>query len=243
LSDDYADVLPEEMEEALGNILDGMSPAESFNFTKALQQIGSGVSSALSDPQVAAIVKSAAPVVGAAAGTAIGGPIGTAIGGALGNAAAQALPSPRVPTTSSMPPPPSAIPPAPLTPATSVGTLAPSSLVPPTGGSVAAAKGLVLSQQPDVLKSLLALALGSHGQSAVNGIPVGSVMSMLSSLFGQAAEDADALLEERGWSDEESSPYLNSGVWAAADRADALYAHLMETDETRIAEAIGWDTP
>ncbi|MGH3804349.1 MAG: hypothetical protein ACRDTD_30275, partial [Pseudonocardiaceae bacterium] len=42
LHEDYADALPEELEAALGNILDSMSPAESFNFAKALRQIEKG---------------------------------------------------------------------------------------------------------------------------------------------------------------------------------------------------------
>jgi hypothetical protein len=167
LSDEYAEADPEDMDEALDNMLDAMSPAEAFNFTKALQQLESGARKALSDPTVGQIVQTALPIAGGALGTVIGGPAGTAIGSNLGSLAAGALPG--------------APKPAPQAPAVA-------------GGSAAAAQGLVLTQQPDVLKALLSLAMGQLGQKSVGGVPVAQIMNMLSSVFGQAAADADELM-------------------------------------------------
>jgi hypothetical protein len=220
LHEDYAEAPAEQLEEALADMFDSMSLAESFNFAKALRQIQSGASRALADPQVAAILRTGAPVVGAAAGTLVGGPAGTALGGALGNAAAKALPA-------------KAGGPRPAPPTTTT--------TPQAGGSTSAAKGFVLTQQPDVLKSILAAALGAHGRQTVNGVPVGAVMNMLSSLFAQAAEDADALMDDEGWSEEDITPYLYAGPASAGDRADALYENLLASENDRLTEAIGWE--
>ena len=63
-----------------------------------------------------------------------------------------------------------------------------------TGGSAAAAQGLVLSQQPEVLRSLLATALGQHGRQQVSGVPVAQLLTLFSQVIGQAAADADQLM-------------------------------------------------
>lgn len=216
LRDEYSDASPADMDEALGSVLDSMSPAESFNFAKALQQIGAGAQQAFSDPVVGQIVRGALPVVGGALGTVIGGPVGTALGSSLGNAAASALPgAPRA--RPAVPTPRPAIPPV-------------------AGGSAAAAQGLVLTQQPDVLKGLLALAMGQHGQKSVNGVPVAQIMSMLSSVFGQAAADADELMyldEER--LDERDA----SGGDTVAASSRSLYTTLLDAENYELAEAAG----
>lgn len=176
LADEYADASPEELDDALEYIFESMSPAEAFNFGKALSQIERGASQILTDPAVAQVAKTTLPIAGGAVGTLVGGPVaGTAIGTSLGSAAAKALPAGR--------------PKAPPRPGTA--SIA--------AGSPAAAQGLVLTQQPQVLQSLLSLALGQHGRQSVNGVPVGAVMNLLSSVFGQAAADADALLDEADW--------------------------------------------
>jgi hypothetical protein len=212
LDDTYSDASPVEMEDALGNVLEAMSPAESFNFAKALKQIERG----LSDPGVSQVLRTALPIAGGAIGTVIGGPAGTALGSSLGNAAASALPgAPRAR--------PAAPAPAPTTP-------------PVAGGSAAAAQGLVLTQQPDVLKGLLALAMGQHGQKSVSGVPLAQLMSMLSSVFGQAAADADELmyLGREGF-DETDRPL--EGDVAPSDRS--LYVTLMDADNEELEEAMG----
>jgi hypothetical protein len=178
----------EDLDEALEAVLDEMSPAEAFNFGKALRTIQSATG------------KAALPAGAAALGTVIGGPAGTALGSRLGTAAAKALPG------------------RPKTP--------PVTIPPVAGGSAAAAQGLVLTQQPDVLQALLALALGEHGRKSVNGVPVAAVMNMLSSVFGQAAADADELLY-LGDSDGESDPPI------PGDRS--LYVALIDADNEELS--------
>lgn len=229
LHEDYADALPEEVEAALYNIFDSMSAAEAFSLRKALRQIKKGTSKALRGP-LGQVVKTGLPIAGGAAGTLLGGPAGTAVGSALGSAAAKALPSP---SKASAPARPSRMAVSPLRPTF------PAATAPISTGSTAAAQGLVLTQQPEVLQSLLALALGTEGRRSIDGVPVGAVMNLLSSVFAQAAGDADEL---RYW-DEESSGYLyDSEVYpdgdpaAPADRARALYAHLLDSENRRLAE-------
>jgi hypothetical protein len=198
-------------------MLDSMTPAESINFASALRQIERGASQALRNPAVAQLAATGLPIVGGAAGTVVGGPLGTAIGGQLGNAAAKALGGK-----------PAHVPATPAAP----------QAAPIAGGSTAAAQGLVLTQQPEVLKSLLALALGQYGRQAVAGVPVGNVMSALSSIFGQAAADA----EELGMTGEGLPDYLldaegELGVDPGSPdaRAQAFYSALVEAENDYLA--------
>jgi hypothetical protein len=221
---EYADATASEMSGALANVLESMSPAEAFNFAKALKQIPRGAGRVLADPTFGQIAGSALPIAGGALGTVIGGPVGTALGTSLGTAAAKALP--RSPTKAPVSRP--AVPPP--VPATATPAVA--------GGSAAAAQGLVLTQEPDVLKSLLALAMGKHGQKTVSGVPVASIMSMLSSVFGQAAADADELmyLDQEAFGEpvgEDISPFVASST---PDRS--IYTTLMDVDNDELAEAL-----
>ena len=109
---------------------------------------------------------------------------------------------------------------------------------PAVGGSAAAARGLVLTQQPDVLRSLLTLAMGQHGKQSVSGVPVASVMNMLSSVFGQAAADADELA------------YLSRDIDSGEDEAagdlfesttadiGSTYKALLDAENDEVAEAL-----
>jgi hypothetical protein len=234
LLEDYEDALPEELDEALLNIFDTLTPAESFNVGKALSQIEKGATRALADPTVGQIATTALPIAGGAAGTYFGGPAGTAVGASLGSAAAKALPtsgkaSPAaVKTVGSTAAAPGQPPPA----------------KPPVArGSDAATKALVLTQDPTALLSLVALALGEHGRKSFNGVSVGAVMNLLSTVFGQAAADADELL----YASEETPAYLLDGEGypsvdpaAPADRAHALYAALLGAENESLSEATGW---
>jgi hypothetical protein len=226
LREDYANAPPEEMEDALANVLESMTPAESFNFAKALRQVEKGAAQALEDPAVGQFATTALPLAGAAVGTAFGGPAGTAIGSGLGGAAAKAISG------------------AKPTPPTSAG--APTMPTPPTSpvasGSSAAAKGLILTQQPEVLKSLLALSLGEHGRKSVDGVPVGAVMNLLSTIFSQAAADADELMYSGGL----MASYLPDGdseyqpdPASPADRVDALYTAFLDAENEDLTEAVG----
>ena len=99
---EFATATPDAMDDALADVLGSMSAGESFNFAKALQQIGGAASQALADPTVNSVLRSALPVAGGALGTVVGGPLGTAIGSGLGNAVAGALPP--VPGQPALPP-------------------------------------------------------------------------------------------------------------------------------------------
>jgi hypothetical protein len=234
LVDDYEDALPEELDEALLNIFDSLTPAESFNFGKALSQIEKGAAQALADPTLRQIAGTALPVAGGAVGTYFGGPAGTAVGSSLGSAVAKAMPKSG-----------KAGQPALQTVASAMTTAQPATGKPlAAAGSSAATQALVLTQQPDVLKSLLALALGEHGRKSVDGVSVGAVMNLLSSVFGQAAADADEL---NYMSEAIPPPYmldaeghLSVDPAAPTDRAQALYAGLLSAESDQLLEATRW---
>jgi hypothetical protein len=104
---------------------------------------------------------------------------------------------------------------------------------PVAGGSTAAAQGLILTQQPQVLQGLLSAALGQHGQSTVGGVPVSQLLGMLSQVFGQAAADADELMysEQQDADAEGQESYAdNSGI--------SLYTSLVDADNLELAEAL-----
>jgi hypothetical protein len=258
----YADASDEELRGALENVFDAMSPAEAFNFGSALSKVGKGASRLVADPTFREIVRTAAPIAGGALGTFIGGPVGTALGTQLGNLAASALPVPPAPPSPPPPAPsppvtavapasaapvPSAPTPAPGVPApvaTIASSAAPAPLDTPSapgpsspvaGGSAAAAQGLVLTQQPEVLRALLAAALGQHGRKQVSGIPVGQLLALLSQVFAQAAADADELM------------YLDQQADATESVLDevpigsirSLYLDLLGADNLEFAEAVG----
>jgi hypothetical protein len=251
LHEGYADASDDEMEDALANVLDSLSPAEAFNFGSALNQIGKSASRVVSDPTFVSVARTALPVLGGATGTLIGGPVGTALGGKLGSLAASALPARPAPApltaqpTAAVASSPGATQPVVAAPAPSPAAITPSGVAPQPGlaspmasGSAAAAQGLVLTQQPDVLRSLLATALGQHGRQTVSGVPVAQVLGLLSQVFGKAAADADELM----YLDQQPDS-AESDLDAADDSADLLYADLLGADNLELTEATGWDWP
>ena len=257
LHDDYADASEEIIDEALAEVLDSMSPAESLSVAGALSQIGKGAGHLLSDPTFGQIARSALPMAGGALGTVAGGSFGTVLGTRLGAAAASALPAraasqapvvpiavvpqagpvPGTPPTAALAAvpgaaPAAAVPGAPRTAAPAV--VAPASSV--ADGSAAAARALVLAQHPAVLQSLLAAALGQYGQTHVGGVPVAKMLGMLSEVADEAAADADELMYLRR---AEYTGDDESGTDATATGLDqSLYARLLEADNADLAEAI-----
>ena len=219
LHQSYSDVSDEQVADALSDVFDAMSPAEALNFASSLDRIGKSAGRLVSDPTFAAVAQTALPILGGAAGTLVGGPAGTALGSKLGSVAAGALPSRPKPA------------PAPAGAGSATVSAA-------AGGSTAAAQGLVLTQQPDVLRSLLATALGAHGQQTASGVPAAQVLGLLSQVFGRAAADADELMYLGRQPGAES--VLDDG---ADDSADSLYADLLGADNLELAEAAGWDWP
>jgi hypothetical protein len=273
LRDEYAGASDAEMGDALENVLDSMSAAEAFNFGSALGQISKSASKLAADPAFAQIVRTAAPIAGAALGTAIGGPVGTALGSQLGNLAASALPAPPAPRSvpaapprpvpAAPPPPMPAAPlpvpaapapgppalaapaPVPAEPVPGVATMLPPEIPPAArartssvaGGSAAAAQGLVLSQQPEILRSLLAAALGQQGRQQVSGVPVAQLLTLFSQVIGQAAADADELmyLEQQPDAAESVVEDVSPGS------VRSLYTDLLGADNLEFAEAAGWE--
>lgn len=212
MCEEYAGADSVELDDALDGMLESLSPAEAFSVTKALGQIGRGAAAVTSDPAFARIAGSVLPVAGGALGTVAGGPAGTALGARLGAAAASSLPKPK---------------------ATHRHAAAGVPVGSASAGSAAAAQGLVLTQHPDVLKGLLALAVGEHGRRTVDGVPVAALMSMLSSVFGAAAADADELAYAHGDAED-----VTHGAWDGDDAS--LYAALVDADNAELAEAVGW---
>jgi hypothetical protein len=241
LADAFRDVLhpyyaagdSEGVEDALARILEKLPADEGLNFEKALRQIAQGAQKALRDPTVARIAGTALPAAGAALGTVVGGPVGTAIGGKLGSVAAGAFtggrsPSPQRAAAQAAQVPVSGTPPG------------------PQQGSAAAAQLLQLTQNPDVLKSLASLALGSLGRSSIRvgsagqSVPVGAFMNLLGTLANQAAADADQLMGESDavpsyLDDTEAS--FGSDPLAPEDRARMLYQKLAAAQQERLLDA------
>jgi hypothetical protein len=231
LAEDYSDADPEDLEEALAEVLESMSPAEAFNFGKALKQIQRSAKSVVANPLFKQVAGAALPIAGGAVGTLLGGPVGTALGSSLGNAAAGALGGGRPagrgrPAAGALSALTGALP--------GIGRAVPAV----AGGSAAAAQGLVLTQQPDVLKSLLALSMGQHGQKAVNGVPVAKVMNMLSSVFGQAAADADELMYLGGEGFADSGEVAYDADTDESYGGRELYTTLLDADNAELADAM-----
>ncbi|WP_433379077.1 hypothetical protein ACQPZX_12840 [Actinoplanes sp. CA-142083] len=261
LREDFADADDEELEDALAEMVAGMDPAEAFNFAKALNQIGHSAGQLLSDPAVASVVRTAAPIAGGALGTVIGGPVGTALGTQLGSLAAGALPTrpaPRpapVPAAPVMAAPAMAAPvmaaPFPAAPFPAAGApvmAAPGMVAAPgvvgapggsavAGGSPAAAQAIIMANQRDLLQGLLQAALGQYGKQTVGGVPVAQLLSSFGRLVEQAAADADELSYLYPGDDGES---FRSGP---PPTPQTVYTSLVDADHLELAEALDeeWD--
>jgi hypothetical protein len=102
-------------------------------------------------------------------------------------------------------------------------------------GPSAATKGLVAVTQPSVLTQLLAAAMGERGRQTVNGVPNAALLSTLSSLFGQAAAEADELA--RGST---GPAYVGAGEsfddWTPRYHDDAVYESLLAAESREFEE-------
>ena len=160
---------------------------------------------------------------------------------------ALAAPLPAAPTPAPVPPvaappvtaPPVAAPPvsgvaAPPPAAPSAAPVRASALA---GGSAAAAQGLILCQQSEILRSLLATALGQQGRQQVSGVPVAQLLTLFSQVIGQAAADADELmyLEQQPDAAESAVEDVPTGS------IRLLYADLLGADNLEFAEAAEWE--
>ena len=203
-------------------------------------------------------------VIGGPVGTALGSQLGNLAASALPAppaprpvpAAAPAppppVPVPTPPVRTAPPPAPSALPaaaPVAAEPVPGAVAIAPPEVppeVPPaararpssvTGGSAAAAQGLVLSQQPEILRSLLAAALGQQGRQQVSGVPVAQLLTLFSQVIGQAAADADELMYVEQQPDAAESAVED----VSPGSVRSLYADLLGADNLEFAEAAGWE--
>ncbi len=138
---------------------------------------------------------------------------------------APTAPVPAEPVPGAVAPPPEA-PPAARVPASAV-----------TGGSAAAAQGLILCQQSEMLRGLLATALGQRGRQQVSGVPVAQLLTLFSQVLGQAAADADELMYLEQQPDAAES--VVEDVPPGSVRT--LYADLLGADNLEFAEAAGWE--
>ncbi|MEM7292040.1 MAG: hypothetical protein AAF420_01435 [Pseudomonadota bacterium] len=210
LSPDLAEANRWEIEAGFASVLNEMDPTEGLNFKKALKKIAKAGNKALKSPVTGQIAQTVLPSTGAAIGTIYGGPSGTAIGAKLGQAAGSAIAKQSQPK-----------------PKRVKGRAKKAS-----AGSQSANQLLQLTQNPDVLKALMSLALGSSGVSQVKSgtqgtnIPVTDIAKLLSSLAKKASADAEALYG--GTSSDES---LLSNTW----NKNELYAVLAGAEAERLS--------
>jgi hypothetical protein len=199
-------------------------------------------------------------LIGGPVGTALGSKLGNLAAQALPAPPAAPSPPAPVPAAPPAPPPPAApalAPPAPVVPAAlpaapvpGAAAMSPPEIPPPpaatagparaltvAGGSAAAAQSLVLTQQPEVLRSLLATALGQQGRQQVSGVPVAQVLTLFSQVLGQAAADADELMYLEQQPDAVEG--LAEDIPSASVRS--LYTDLLGADNLEFAEAAGWE--
>jgi hypothetical protein len=263
LREEYADATDEEMGDALENVLDALSPAEALNFGSALKSASRLASDPTFVQVVRTAAPVAGGLVGTAllgpAGGALGGKLGQLAASALPTAAAPpspaapagpppappAPPVPAVPVPSARaaPPPPAAgqavtgaavlgVAPGPLPGVPS----APGPASSHARGSAAAAQALVLTHQRDMLRALLAVALGPYGRKRVSGIHVAELLGLLYEVFGQAAADAD----EQMYLGQQPDAMESVSEDTAAYSVGSLYDDLLDADNLELAAAAEW---
>jgi hypothetical protein len=183
LAEELQDLAPEQIEEIFAHLGAEADVVEGF-----LSGIGRGVSQAL--PYASQALPGM--IRGAASGTPLGIP-GMFAGAALGGASYLTTPAPTV-----------------AAPRPTVPARAPS-ITPPAGsdGSSSAAQLLLLLSNPDVVRSLMALALGPAGKETITigdrSVPVSEIAAMVSVLSGTAATTSQAATQApdaEDWEDE-----------------------------------------
>ncbi|MEL6257183.1 MAG: hypothetical protein AAFR87_34630 [Bacteroidota bacterium] len=203
LNEDYQNASSEELEMALSYMMREMNQAEGFNFRKALRNIGDAGAKIIKSPATKTIVSTALPAAGTIVGGIYGGPAGAAVGGQLGGAAGQVFGS-----------------------LTSPGAASSSSTNKSSdAGSAAASKLLALTEDPSVIQTLMALAMGDKGKQNVqvgnSGKTVGitEITKLLSQLASKAESDA---MELSG-----KAEVIHNG------EVDAMYLPLSEEEEAQ----------
>lgn len=151
--------------------------------------------------------------------------------------APSAAPPPGIPPTAAAQPGAAALAPGAMAVPTPEIRPAPKPASPVAGGSAAAAQALVLCQHGDMLRGLLAAALGMGGCQQVSGVPVARLINLFSQVLGQAAADADELMYLRQQADAPETVLED----APADSVRSLYTDLIGADNLELAEAAEWD--
>ena len=213
LREEFSEASPAAMNAALGEVLSSMSAGESFNFAKALQQIGGTASQVLTDPTVNSALRTALPLAGGAVGTLIG-PLGTVVGSGLGNAVAGALPP--VPGR----PAPPAAGPAPAAPG-------PASAV--AAGSEPAKRALALANSSLLHSALAQVAIGQNSRGTAGGVNVPAILGLFNQLIGAATAHADELA------------YTGAYPSDAIGSPDDLYEAIMDADTKTLADLLDED--
>jgi hypothetical protein len=155
---------------------------------------------------------------------------------AAADPAPSAAPPPGIPPTAAAQPGAALAPGAAAMPTPEIPP-APKPASPVAGGSAAAAQALVLCQHGDMLRGLLASALGLGGCQQVSGVPVAQLINLFSQVLGQAAADADELMYLRQQADAPETVLED----APADSVRSLYTDLIGADNLELAEAAEWD--
>ena len=151
--------------------------------------------------------------------------------------APSAVPPPGIPATAAAQPGAAALAPGSAAMPTQEIPPAPKPASPVAGGSAAAAQALVLCQHGDMLRGLLAAALGLGGCQQVSGVPVAQLISLFSQVLGQAAADADELMYLRQQADAPETVLED----APAGSVRSLYTDLIGADNAEFAAAAEWD--
>ena len=186
----YDDLSAQEVEWLLESV--GLSAEDmEFNFKKALRSAGSFVKAA---------APTLLPVAGTVVGTAFGGPAGGAIGSTLGQLAGGAIGGAGRPSTGTSGQPSTM----------TAGVPRPQQNA--AGGSPAAAQILQLLNRPELLQSLLSMAMGQAGNRQTNvgstSVPPAAFANLLGQLANQAAAEYNSALI---WDSEDVPAYLLDG--------------------------------
>ncbi len=190
LAEELQDLAPEQIEEIFAHLGAEADVVEDF-----LSDLGRGVSRAL--PYAAQALPGM--IQGAASGASLGVP-GMIAGAAMGGITSLSQPAPpgRAPATV-----------GPTGPGLAVAA-PPPAISPPPGaaGSSSAAQLLLLLSNPEVVRALMALALGPAGRQTLpiggRSVPVAAIASMLAVLSGAAAAPSQpaAAQAAEDWEDE-----------------------------------------
>jgi hypothetical protein len=271
LDDKYVAASNEQMNDALMEMLDSMSPAEALNFGSALGRIGKSASQLIADPTFRQVASAALPIVGGLVGGPVGAGLGSLAAGALAGpaptaAAPRSAPAPARATPVSAPAAAPAAAPGPTAPVSP--TLGVSSLA-AAGPAVAAIPSAPAPVVPAIPPSATAPSLppsvagGSHAakQCLVLTHQRDVLQALLATALGQHGRlevsgipvaRLLAMLSEmfaQAAADADELMYLGQQAEPADSTAEndlagsfpSLYRDLVGADDLEIAEAARWE--